>query len=175
MKRCISAVLVLILTTVCFLRNSVWENDATLWMDTAAKSPQKMRGYNEVGIHYLNEHNYEKALAIFVTLIRMNPYEPLARINLGLAYEGLGQTDLAAKAYEMAIAINPDDPTAYYNLGCLYYNTRKDHKKALELFLKARDLNPLEPDVHQYLGDIYREAGRPDLAQGEYRLNARLK
>ncbi len=175
MKRGVGAALVLILATVCFLRNGVWENDATLWMNTATKSPPKTRGNNEVGIYYLSKHNYERALATFITLIRTNPYEPNAYVNLGLAYEGLGMTDMAAQAYNRAITIKPDDPTAYYNLGCLYYNTRKDHRKALELFLKARDLNPLEPDVHQYLGDIYREAGRPDLAQEEYRLNARLK
>jgi tetratricopeptide (TPR) repeat protein len=41
----------------------------------------------------------------------------------------------------------------------VYYKTLKDRDKALKSYLKACDLNPMEPDVHQFLANIYREQG----------------
>lgn len=175
MKRYVAIALVLVLLVLSFLRNEVWTSDGALWMDTAAKSPNKARGYNEIGLHYINSHEYEKALQAFKRLLAIDPYLPTVYSNIGLAYEGLGQTDLALQAYERAAALNPADPTAYYNMGIIYYQARKNRSKALALFTKARDLNPLEPDVHQYLGLIYGDLGRQDLAAEELRLFAKLK
>jgi len=73
------------------------------------------------------------------------------------------------------MSYQPDDPTAYYNLGVLTYTTLKDRNKALGYFLRARDLGPLEPDVHQYLGLIYAERGNFDLSRNEMALYDRLR
>jgi len=174
-KRILDIAIILALAILCFLRNEVWTSDGTLWMDIAAKSPNKARGYNEIGLHYINAHEYEKALEAFKRLLALDPYLPTVYTNLGLAYEGLGRIDLALATYEKAATLNPTDPTAYYNMGILYYQNLKNRARALEFFIKARDLNPLEPDVHQYLGLIYRDQGRQDLADEEFRLFAELK
>jgi tetratricopeptide (TPR) repeat protein len=77
--------------------------------------------------------------------------------------------------YQRAISMSPDDPTAYYNLGLLYYDVKHDRARALEFLLQARERNPFEPDVHNRLARIYRDMGRENLAQDEFRRYTQLK
>lgn len=175
MRYAFASALLIILAILSVERNTVWTDDGTLWLDTIRRSPQKARGYNELGLHAIQAHNYELAIDAFTRSLGIDPYLPHAYINLGLAYEGLNRTDMAIRTYEKAMDIDPGDPTAYYNLGLLYYRVKKDRQKALGLFLKARDLNPLEPDVHQHLGDIYRDIGKSELSNEEYLLFRKLK
>lgn len=175
MRNLPAAGLLILLAIASMARNTLWEDDGAIWLDAVNKAPQKARGYNELGLHAVQVHNYAQAIEAFTQSLRLNPYMSNAYINIGLAYEGLNRPDMAIRTYENAIGMVPDDPTAYYNLGLVYYKQRNDREKALELFLKARDLNPLEPDVHQNLGCVYRDMGRGADALEEFRLYQMLK
>jgi len=167
--------LIVALCLAAFLRNALWQDDMTIWADSLEKSPLKARGYNELGIHYVSTREYDKAYAVLQRSLELNKYQPEIYINLGLVYEGLKRIDLAVQAYRNAVSYAPQDPIPYYNLGVIYYTNYKDLDAALVLFQKARDLNPLEPDVHQYLGNIYRDKGDLQKANEEYQLNRSLK
>jgi len=175
MQKFLTPLLLAVLMIGSFVRNSVWQNDGTLWLDTAIHSPEKPRGYNEIGLYYIDRHEYQKAFEPLQRSLQLDPYQPTIYINLGLAYEGMGLPDKAMDAYRRVISMNPDDPTAYYNLGLLYYNNKNDRAGALGLLLQARDRNPFEPDVHNYLAKIYQDMGRMDLAQEELRRFTQLK
>lgn len=174
MRTIIGTLLLAILVIATIERNITWKDDGTLWVDTINKSPRKSRGYNELGLHAIQVRDYALALKAFTRSLELNPYLSNAYLNIGLAYEGLGQIDLAISTYEKAIVMEKD-PIGYYNLGLVYYKKKHDHQKALELFLKARDLNPREPDVHLHLGNLYRDEGKIEQAEEEYRLNKMLK
>ena len=156
-------------------RNALWLSDGTIWGDSIAKSPFKDRAYNEIGLHLLAEGRTQEAYQFLRRSIELNPYQPAIYINLGLAYERLDQPENARATYERAIWHNPFDPTPYYNLGVLYYTTFKDPDTAFGYFLKARDLDPLEPDVHQFLGQIYSERGDHAQSREEWDLYQSLK
>lgn len=175
MKNGVPWMLVAALLMVSVTRNAIWRDDGGIWQDTIRKSPRKARAYNELGLHVLNSGNYAEALSILGTSLKLDPYQPPIYINLGLAFEKTDQTEKAIDMYERAINVQPGDPTAYYNLGVLYYVTLKDRGKALHYFLKARELGPAEPDVHQYLGTIYGEMGNRAAAREERELYNRLK
>jgi len=175
MQKILTLLLLVVLLISTFVRNAVWRNDATLWLDAARQSPTKPRGYNEIGLFYIDRHEYQKAFEPLQRSLQLDPYQPTIYINLGLAFEGVGLPDKAMDIYLRFISMNPDDATAYYNLGRLYYTIRKDRAGALEMMLKARDRNPFEPDVHNYLARIYRDMGRMDLAQDEFRRYEQLK
>lgn len=175
MRSVFSAGLLLVFLLVSYERNSAWQNDGTIWSDAIDKAPMKSRGYNELGLHAIHVRDYSLAISAFTRALQLDPYLYNAYINIGIAYEGLKQTDRAVLAYEKAIYIIPNDPTAYYNLGLLCYKILHDRDRALELFLKARDLNPLEPDVHQNLGLIYQAMGNYERAQEEFRMYSQLK
>jgi len=175
MQKLLTPLLLVVLMMTCFVRNAAWQNDATLWLDTAIKSPNKPRGYNEIALFHIDRREYQQAFEPLQRSLKLDPYQPTPYINLGLAYEGVGLPDKAMEAYQRVISISPDDPTAYYNLGLIYYNSKNDRAKALELLLQARDRNPFEPDVHNYLAKIYQDMGLMDLAQDERKRYIQLK
>ena len=170
-----SLVLIVLLLAVTIVRNAVWADDGRLWNDIIEKSPRKARAYNEYGLHVLDAGDYEKALRLLSRSIELNRYQPQVYVNMGLAYERMNLLEKAIATYEMAIFVEPNDPTPYYNLGVVYYNRLKERERALGYFLKARDLNPSEPDVHQFLGMIYRDKGDFPRSAEEMALYERLR
>jgi tetratricopeptide (TPR) repeat protein len=159
MKRYASWALIAVLLAGTIARNAVWADDGWLWNDIIEKSPRKARAYNEYGLHVLETGDFDRALRLLGRSLELDRYQPQIYVNVGLAYERKNQIEKAIAAYERAIFVEPNDPTPYYNLGGVYYKTLKDRDKALKYYLKARDLNPMEPDVHQFLATIYREQG----------------
>jgi tetratricopeptide (TPR) repeat protein len=128
-------------------------------MPTLETFPRKARGYNEVGLHLLDQGRYEDAYRFLRRSLELEPYQQPIWNNLGRVYERLGQTDMAIRTYERAIGNAPDDATPYFNLGVLYFDKLHKRDTALSYLLKARDLNPLEPDVHYQLSRIYTANG----------------
>ena len=175
MKHYLASMLLAALVSVTVARNEVWRDEGSTWEDIIQQSPGKARAYNEFGLHLLSKGDNRGALRVLGMSLELNPYQPQIYINLGLAFEKTDQIEKAINVYELAISYQPDDPTAYYNLGVLNYSTLKDRNKALGYFLRARDLNPLEPDVHQYLGKIYGDIGNTALFQQEMELYNRLR
>jgi len=175
MKNYLAWALLAALVAVTFERNEIWHDEGRIWEDIIQKSPRNARAYNELGLHLLDNGDHAGALRVLGRSLELNPYQPQIYINLGLAFEKTNQVEKAINAYERAMSYQPDDPTAYYNLGVLTYTTLKDRNKALGYLLRARDLNPLEPDVHQYLGLIYAEQGNAALYRQEMELYGRLR
>ena len=163
--------LIALLLAVTIARNAVWADDGRLWNDIIGKSPGKARAYNEYGLHVLEAGDIERALRLLGRSLEIDRYQPQLYVNIGLAYEKRNETEKAITAYERAIFIQPMDPTAYYNLGVLYSQRFKDNGRAYGYFIKARDLNPYEPDVHQHLSRIYQERGDPAKAAEEMALS----
>lgn len=175
MHRNVLIVILSFLAVLSIARNEQWRNDGSLWEDILEKSPNKARAFNEYGLHVLAAEDPEKALRLLNRSLQLDPYQPEVYVNLGLVFEKLGRIDNALAAYDRAIFTHPESPAAYYNLGVLYYRTLKDRSKALDHFLKARELDPLEPDVHHYLASIYAEIGKEYLSRQELSLYDRLK
>ena len=170
-----SVMIILLLTSVSIVRNDLWRDDGTIWGDTIAKSPQKSRAYNELGLHLLSAGKYLQAYGVLSRSLERDPYQGQIYINIGLALEHLGRPDEAIRTYEKAIWLLPGDPTAHYNLGVIHFTVRKDLDTAIRYFLAARDLDPLEPDVHQYLSLIYNAQGDRERADREMALYERLR
>ena len=173
--RPIAILLLFVMLAITIQRNELWRDDEGIWGDSVAKAPRKARSYNELGLHYLSAGRLEDGFRTLRQSLAIDPYQPAVYINLGLAYDRLGRTEDAVKTYERAVFLNPDDPAAYYNLGVLTYTTLKDRDRALSYFLAARDRDPLEPDVHDYLWRIYEEKGNRVRAKTEHDLFLQLK
>lgn len=68
--------------------------------------------------YVLLEHldRVEEAIMQFDTAARMEPSYYLAWYNKGVAYERLGEIDLAGKSFQKALSIKPDDDLSAYGL-----------------------------------------------------------
>jgi Flp pilus assembly protein TadD len=174
MKCSVQIACLMVLIVLALVRNSIWKDDNMLWSDTIKKSPFRTRAYNELAVSAIRAGEYKTAIDTLNTALRLGLYLPQAYTNIGAAYEGLNQLDMAILAYRKAISAFPNNPIPYFNLGVAYYK-KHERDRALEYFLRARDLNPYEPDVHQNLGIIYREKGNTAQALEEFRLYEMLK
>ncbi|MCX5914110.1 MAG: tetratricopeptide repeat protein, partial [Deltaproteobacteria bacterium] len=157
----------LVVEWYCFstlLRNVDWTSQRTLWEDAVAKSPNKARTYNGLGLAYLQEDRLEEASQYFQKAITLEPQGGQAYLNLGYVYSLQGDYDKAIKYYEQAIPLNPRLLSEIYNnIGLSHF-----HKKRMEecerYLRKAIEIRPHNPAPHYNLGLYFEEKGEMDRA-----------
>ncbi len=137
------AVLLLILTSLTYLRNQDWRTDFTLWTDAVSKAPQMPRVHLYMG----NAHTHDARTS----------FDPVATKRHWSA---------AAASYRRAIKVKPDDVLAIRslnNLGSVNFELG-NYAEAEEAYRKALELNPVYADALVNLGNTYqqRALGLPD-------------
>ncbi|NLI78147.1 MAG: tetratricopeptide repeat protein [Candidatus Riflebacteria bacterium] len=101
--------------------------------------------------------------------VRLRPDMPEAFHNLGFAFEKMGDTRMAVKAYEKALALNPNYPSALNNLGFLLATLELDAQRAVLLCQRAVELEPATANFRDSLGWACYKAGRQDEAISHFR------
>lgn len=117
-------VVIIGLVFLCFAtyqRNFLWKDDLSLWSDVVKKSPNKYRGYNEIGTWYLKKKLIDNAIPYFQKSISLNPGSGASHNNLGLCFLGKGLIDPAIEEFKQAIRTNPSDGMYHINLGMGYW------------------------------------------------------
>ena len=69
--------------------------------------------------------------------------------------------DFGIELYKNGLKANPDNPFFFYNLGLLY-ERKEQSEKALEYYLDAYDLKPVDLDIIGRLSSIYFDKGEYD-------------
>lgn len=104
-----------------------------------------------LGAIYLNEQNYDKAIAEFKKSANLAPSELKLKYNsLGLAYIKKGKYANAEKILEIAVKIDPKDKYAHNNLGFVYAQQGK-LKDAKAQFSKAVSIDPAYSNAEKNL------------------------
>ena len=111
---------------------------------TQADKSTEAAGLNNLGVAYMNQQLFEKALKMFEDAAALDPNFRMAPMNEGIALLNLGRVDAARKFLDQAVKQNPNDPHAWYNLGMLEKNSANS-QAAVEA-LKA-PLNALEESL----------------------------
>jgi tetratricopeptide (TPR) repeat protein len=117
------------------------------------------RAYRETG--YLDEGIRE-----FKKAIELDPHYPRVHYYLALAYLAQGEKErfpTARPLFEQELAINPKEFFSTFFLGVMDLEER-DSPAAEQYLKKAAQLQPDNPDPFLYLGQVYFETNRPDLA-----------
>ncbi|MFZ2957835.1 MAG: tetratricopeptide repeat protein [Candidatus Ozemobacteraceae bacterium] len=94
--------------------------------------------------------------------VRARPDLAEAFHNLGFALEKTGDLKGAAAAYERALGIKPTYASAMNNLGFLLATTEVDPQRAVQLCLRAVELEPSSANFRDSLGWACYKAGRID-------------
>lgn len=113
--------LVLIYGWATYQRNLVWKDNLSLWSDVVKKSPDKARGYNEIGMYYYERQMPDKAMPFFRKSLFLDPYSGAAHNNLGLYFLTKEQIDEAIEEFKQAIQANPSNGMYHVNLGIAYW------------------------------------------------------
>jgi tetratricopeptide (TPR) repeat protein len=134
--------------------------------------PGAAYGYNALGIAYLEQAQYEKAIPAFRDAVRRAQHWSYPLHNAALAYVETGDYKSAIRAYQDAIRLTPQYSYLPYNLGLVYQrlNRRKDAEAA---YRKAASLAPDSAEPYNALGTLKASEGKRDEAEKLYQESLR--
>ena len=118
-----------------------------------------------LGYLYIQEQKYGEAAAAVEKALQLNDKNYIVWGNLAIAYEGLGEKDKAANAWDRELALleqetqtNPRDPVVQADLGLLYAK-KKMREKAISHIESAIVLSPDDATVLEAVGEAYEDLG----------------
>jgi tetratricopeptide (TPR) repeat protein len=88
-----------------------------------------------------------------------NPRDVVAAARLGAIYEGTGNFEKAASAYERVLSQSPKNGRVIGRLAILYAGPLKDSSKALKWAKEANSLNPDDAVIGHLLGRLVYQTG----------------
>ena len=112
---------------------------------------------NNIGVAYMNQQLFEKALKQFQQAQGADPKFSIARLNEGVAYLNLQKVDQAKAALEDALKQDPKSPNAWYSLGLLAKNTG-DAQASIDAFKHVIEIDANDADTWYFLGTAYVQA-----------------
>ena len=130
--------------------------------------PGAAYGFNALGIAYLEQAQYDKAIPAFRDAVRRAQHWSYPLHNEALAYVETGDYRSAIRAYQEAIRLTPQYSYLPYNLGLVYQrlNRRKDAETA---YRKAEMLAPNSAEPYNALGTLKASEGKRAEAEQLYR------
>src|SRR5215831_9475917 len=132
---------------------------AVLGLIAPASQPNRLEAarLNNLGVAYMNQQLFEKALKEFQRAAEADPNFAIARLNQGVAYLNLQKIDEAKAALEDALKKDPGNPNAWYSLGLLAKNSG-DAQASISAFRHVIELDPNDADTWYFLGNAYGQA-----------------
>src|SRR6266566_3991453 len=127
---------------------------ALLAASVPSTSPQEAARLNNIGVAYMNQQLFEKALKAFEEAAAKDPSLEVATVNRGVALLNLQRIDEAKALLEKEAKSNPKDAHAWYNLG-LYYKNSADASAAVAAFRHVTEIDPNDADTWYFLGSTY--------------------
>jgi len=126
------------------------------WLGAAdpQRNPQEAARLNNIGVAYMNQQLFEKALKTFEEAAANDPALEVATVNRGVALLNLQRGDEAKALLEKASKSNPKDAHAWYNLG-LYYKNSTDAGRAVDAFRRITEIDANDADTWYFLGSTY--------------------
>ncbi|MEM1060046.1 MAG: tetratricopeptide repeat protein [Verrucomicrobiota bacterium] len=120
--------------------------------------PNASRAFNNMGVLYMREKNYRKALIAFDEAVKIDPKYEQAWVNRGNALRGQGRHDEAIDSYRTALNLDTRMIGGWYGLAGAYA-TKGDLQKAHTCYLKVVKLQDQHAPAWRALGYTYRAKG----------------
>src|ERR1700722_3892137 len=96
---------------------------ALLAANGSSPNPHEAARLNNIGVAYMNQQLFEKALKSFQAAAANDPSLEVVAVNQGVALLNLQRLDEAKALLEKAAKSKPKDAHAWYNLGLFYKNS----------------------------------------------------
>jgi len=151
-----------------FIRNIVWKNEKSLWIDTVEKAPGQFRAHHNLGKFYKDHGYMEKAIseyhkALNSPFIHRMDEKFIAYYNLGRLWDELNNQEKAKYFYKKVLQIKPGFAQALVNLSSIY-NREGRNNLADEYLFEAFKANPHDISVNLNMGLYFLRAGSPEKA-----------
>jgi tetratricopeptide (TPR) repeat protein len=141
---------------------------ANLLEQSVRIDPGAAYAYNALGIAYLEQGQFDKAIPAFRDAFRRAQHWSYPLHNEALAHVETGDYQIAIRLYQQAMRLTPAYSYLPYNLGLIYQriNRRKD---AEESYRKAMSLAPDSAEPYNALGTLRAAEGKNADAEKLYR------
>jgi Flp pilus assembly protein TadD len=145
--------------------------DADKWLTKSVQSdPKDSEVWYYLGRTKYNENRFEEAITSFQYFLKLEPKSVKGEDNLGLSYQGLGNTGDAIAAYGNAIAWQDgalnQDSGPFVDLGALLLDQNQPDE-AVRYLVQAVAISPEESRGHEQLGKAYDRIDQLAKAQAE--------
>ena len=155
------ALIAIVFAGAAYKRNTVWQDYIRLWQDVVDKSPQKARGYYNLGHAYQDRKIYDKSIETYNRAISLDLFFVKAYHNIANIYVMEKDYDKALEYYTLAITINPTSDLTYFNRGRLFF-IMNEFDKAIDDFTKAILIKPSNSMYYKNRGRVYAQKKRFD-------------
>jgi tetratricopeptide (TPR) repeat protein len=126
---------------------------APLGASTPAPNPEEAARLNNLGVAYMNQQLFEKALKAFEDAAAKDPALKATTLNRGIALLNLQKLGESKALLEKAVKDDPKDARGWYNLGLYYKNSASPD--AVDAFNHVTKIDPNDADTWYFLGATY--------------------
>ncbi len=133
-----------------------------------AIKPDRIEGWNNLGIVLFDSGNREEAAACFKHVLEVEPNNCGAMLNLGNCHDAAGETDKALAVFKQVVAERPDFADGWYNIGNMLVKMRR-FDEAERSFERAIRIRPEFASALKNLGYVCEQQDFLDKAESSYR------
>jgi choline-sulfatase len=119
------------------------------------------------GLLEADEQNYREAIPLFEQILKAEPKIALANLQLGRAWNSLGDYGKALPWLQKAVELTPQSVEAHYELGAAL-GELGDWTGSAKQLETAVAQDPSSDEMHFYLGSAYEEIDRTGDAMKQY-------
>lgn len=163
-----SAAAVLVAIVLTHQRSDVWSSPLTLWQDSAAKAPRKMRPRFHLAFAEYEMGDCAKAVQDFQAASRLDTPDYRLLVDWANALDCSGREAEAATEFVAAIRIYPDLAEAWVGLSAVFGKQNK-LDEALKALARAEAIDPNIAQIYVNRGGVYTILGNNAAAVKEYR------
>jgi tetratricopeptide (TPR) repeat protein len=163
----VSAVLILTLSVLSFVRAGVFARGESLWRDTLAKNPSAWTAHNNLACILAARNEFNEAIEHFEASLKYNPYNASAHCNLGRALMLQKKFALAEEQFQAALKIKFADA----DIQQTYASALAQRGKIDAAIVHLREAVRLEPtvDLRLQFAGLLHQAGKLPQAIAQYR------
>jgi tetratricopeptide (TPR) repeat protein len=129
--------------------------------------------YNRANAYYDDKRDYDRAIADYAQVIRLDPKHAFAYSYRGSAYRHKGEYDRAIADFDQAIKLDPKLVYAYNNRGNVYF-LKGEYERAIADYDQAIRLDPKHAAGYNNRGNAYFDKRDYDRAIADYDQAIRL-
>jgi tetratricopeptide (TPR) repeat protein len=123
----------------------------------------------------LRAGRYGESTGAYRDFLQHSPRSVLGLTGLAMACQALGQAGEAMRAFKAVIALDPDNIVALNNLAAMSADRKQNLDQAASWATHALAQSKDDSALHDTLGWVYRQSGKPELARAELREGLRLR
>jgi tetratricopeptide (TPR) repeat protein len=117
---------------------------------------------------------YSNAMPVLLEYTRHQPKDAQGFYALGMAYQGLKQSDAAISAFQRAAGLDPQDAAIHFKLGTTLASMGQTDT-AIQHLEAAERIQPSDPETHRELVPLFEKVGNQERARAEKTKLAALK